>query len=227
MAIEHGKLIVLEGLDGAGKGTIVAALREHFKNRKDFLFTHEPGGTPLGEDVRKILLDKRYSKMHVKTDILLHFAYRPEHYKNIIWPALEKGINVVMDRCDISTFAFEVYGRNRADLFNETMRLCAWVRDLPDDYIKSGQHIFDKIIFLDLDPEISLSRITKSRGVSSLDRYEVQGFDFHKRVYSGYHELREDKLFGPWSVVNANQKPEDVAKQVIGIVESTIKSRAL
>ncbi len=225
LKIKRGKVIVLESVDGAGKGAVVEALRKHFKDRQDILFTREPGGTPLGEEVRSILLNRRHDDMHVKTDILLHFAYRPQHYRDVISPALEKGINVIMDRCDISTFAFEVFGRNAEDLFNDVARLCAWVRDLPDDYVKSGGHIFDKIIFLDLVPEIGLKRIIDGRGLQGLDRYEAKELDFHRRVYAGYHKLCNAKLFGPWEIIDATKSPDEVALQVIKIVESMISPR--
>ena len=225
LKIKRGKLIVLESVDGAGKGTVIEALRKHFKDRQDILFTREPGGTPLGADARKILLDRRHDDMHIKTDILLHFAYRPQHHRDVIGPALEKGIHVIMDRCDISTFAFEVFGRNAEEFFDDVMHLCAWVRDLPKDYVKLGGHIFDKIIFLDLVPEIGLKRIIDGRGAQRLDRYEAKELDFHKRVHAGYHRLCNDKLFGSWEVVDATLSPEEVALRVIKIVESVIPAR--
>src|SRR4030065_1013885 len=108
----HGKFITLEGIDGAGKSTHLSFIAERLRAKgRQVVVTREPGGTPLGEMLRDLVLSQ---KMHTETETLIMFASRREHIEKLIVPALEKGIWVLSDRFPDATFAYQGGGRGIA-----------------------------------------------------------------------------------------------------------------
>lgn len=199
---KRGKFIVLEGGDGAGKGTIVGYLQQHLP-KKQFIYSREPGGTPVGEKVRTLILE---NEMTPATELTLHFAYRFEHFEKVIMPALEKGIHVICERHIASTYAYQIAGRERKDLlplFTALEAACERVVR-PDLYI-----------FLDLDAEEGDRRL-KAKG-EKLDRFELAGLAFHRRVRKAYHAYLKGRKH---VLVDASGGVPLVCKTIEGIIRA-------
>ena len=166
------KFITLDGIDGAGKTTQLDVIRAWFAAHSlPVLFTREPGGTPLGEALRDLLLNPA-SKVSLHTETLLMFAARRQHLEEVILPALEQGVNVVSDRFTDATFAYQGGGRGLPDAQIEALE--NWVQ---------GSLKPDLTILLDVPLEVSLQRIERSR---EKDRFEQETADFFTRVRDAY-----------------------------------------
>ena len=161
-----GKFITLEGIDGAGKSTHLGWLQGWLQQRgSDHLVTREPGGTPLGDTLRELLL---HEAMHLETETLLMFASRREHLGEVILPALQAGRWVVSDRFTDATYAYQGGGRGLA--IERIEQLESWVqRGLQPDLT----------LLFDVPLEVSRDRLAQSR---VLDRFEQEQQDFHQRV---------------------------------------------
>ena len=168
----RGKFITLEGIDGAGKSTHLAWLADFFQQRGIATrITREPGGTELGEQLRRILLDPR-NTMHAETEAMLMFAARREHLDKVIEPALAAAEWVLCDRFSDATFAYQGGGR-RVD-WQRLLRLEHWAqRGLQPDLT----------LLLDLAPQIGRER---ARSARSADRFEQEQDDFYMRVREAY-----------------------------------------
>ena len=183
--MRHGLFITLEGIDGTGKSTQLRLLVRHLKKRGlPVRVTREPGGTKVGERIRKILLDSKTTHLSSLAELALMYAARAQHLEEVIRPALAKGEVVVSDRYNDASFAYQGYGRK---LGVRTVRVF--------DRIVSGRTQPDLTILLDLAPRLSLDRTEgrESRRKSTQERFETQGVDFHTRVRRGYLAIaRED-----------------------------------
>lgn len=173
----RGKFITLEGLDGAGKSTHLTWLVETLRARgKTVVQTREPGGTPLGEKLRALLLAE---PMHLETEALLMFAARREHLAQVIVPALERGDYVVSDRFTDASFAYQGGGRGLA--FDKLAQLEQWVQDGLQP---------DLTLLFDVPTDVSLGRI---QGMGrELDRFEQEKADFFERVRAAYLRRQAD-----------------------------------
>ena len=165
------KFITFEGVDGAGKSTHLAWFADALRQRgPDVIVTREPGGTPLGEQLREILLNQ---PMSIGTEALLMFAARLEHIEQVIKPALHAGKWVVSDRFSDASFAYQGGGRGLD--WGKLSQLEQWVHpDLQPDLT----------LFFDVPVEIARQRLTNN---ASLDRFEQEQADFFERVRAGYH----------------------------------------
>ena len=165
------KFITFEGVDGAGKSTHLAWFADALRQRgPDVVVTREPGGTPLGEQLREILLNQ---PMSIGTEALLMFAARLEHIEQVIKPALHAGKWVVSDRFSDASFAYQGGGRGLD--WGKLSQLEKWVHpDLQPDLT----------LFFDVPVEIARQRLTNN---ASLDRFEQEQADFFERVRAGYH----------------------------------------
>jgi len=168
----RGKLITLEGIDGAGKSTHMAWLAAHLReNGRAVRETREPGGTALGERLREILLDAQ-NKMHAETETLMMFAARREHLQLVIEPSLARGEWVICDRFTDATFAYQ--GGGRGVDWERLRVLEAWAqRGLEPDLT----------LLFDLAPEIGRQRAQDARAA---DRFEQEQGDFYQRVRAAY-----------------------------------------
>jgi dTMP kinase len=167
----RGKFITLEGLDGAGKSTHLTRLVELLQQRgKTVVQTREPGGTPLGEKLREILLSE---PMHLETEALLMFAARREHLAQVIVPALERGDWVVCDRFTDASFAYQGGGRGLS--LGKLNSLEAWVQNGLNP---------DLTLLFDVSTDVALGRV-KNMG-RELDRFEQEKLDFFERVRAAY-----------------------------------------
>lgn len=174
--VPKGIFITLEGPDGAGKSTQVENIKSYFENAgREVVVSREPGGTPISEKLRNIVLDNGNAEMDDITEMFVYAAARAQHVSEKIRPALDKGSVVVCDRFVDSSIAYQGYGRNLGDQVGEVNR-----------YATGGLEP-DVTFFMDLDPEIGRSRI----GKDARDRLEQQKLDFHYRVYEGYKAICE------------------------------------
>jgi dTMP kinase len=202
MSENRGKFITFEGIDGAGKSTHIAALVEWLRARGlKVVPTREPGGTPLGEKLRELLL---HETMHLETEALLMFAARREHLARIIEPALARGAWVVCDRFSDATYAYQWGGRGLDKA--RFAHLEHWVHG----------HLQPDLTFLfDLSPDVAGERIVRQG--RALDKFERERADFHRRVRYAYLE-RAASAPGRIQVVDAGQRLEEIR----GIIEKTV-----
>ncbi len=192
----QGKFITLEGIEGSGKTTQLEFIVEYLKNAdKEVVCTREPGGTQVGEKIRDVLLDNQISSMHSDTELMLMFAARVEHIKQVIEPELASGKWVVCDRFYDATYAYQGYGRDislqRIDQLRE---------------FSVGSLIPDITFLLDVSLQMSMQRVSQ-RG--NKDRFENEKIEFYRKVRDGYLTIAEQN---PQRVclINAEQSIKDV-----------------
>jgi dTMP kinase len=196
----HPRFVTFEGVDGAGKSTHLAWFAERLAagTGAEVVLTREPGGTPVGEALRAIVLA---TPMDLETETMMMFAARREHVVSVVRPALARGAWVVCDRFTDATVAYQGAGRGLPRERIEALR--AWVH--PD--LEPGT-----TILFDLDPAIAKARMTGSR---EQDRFEKEGGAFFGRVRSAYLELAElepDRIYcidGAESVNDIRKKLEE------------------
>ena len=206
--MKKGIFISIEGPDGSGKSTQIENIKAFFADKNiDIVFTREPGGTPIGERIRKIILDNNCSEMCDMTEALLYAASRAQHVHDVIKPALESGKVVVCDRFVDSSLAYQGYGRGLGESVL-TINTLAIDGCLPD------------VTFLmKLDPSVGKRRAEIR---SDLDRLELEKIEFHKEVYKGYLELEKkfsDRIVG----IDANRSIDDIKKDIYEKLEELIK----
>ncbi len=201
------KFITFEGVDGAGKSTHLAWFADALRQRGlDVVVTREPGGTPLGEQLREILLNL---DMNTGTEALLMFAARLEHIEQVIKPALRAGKWVISDRFSDASFAYQGGGRGLS--WEKLSQLEQWVHpDLQPDLT----------LFFDVPVEVARQRLrapdnARPNGVS-LDRFEQEHADFFERVRAGYHKRIQEHpqrfvvIDGAQTLEKVKQKLEEI-----------------
>ena len=198
----RGKFITFEGIDGAGKSSHIAGVAAFLRRRGlQVLTTREPGGTPLGEALRELLL---HEAMHLETEALLMFAARREHLARVIEPALERGDWVVCDRFSDATYAYQSGGRGLER--KKFAQLEEWVHS----------HLQpDLTLLFDLSSSIASGRIVAQ--ARELDRFEQERSDFHERVRRAYLERA---IAAPQriQIIDAEQAPEAIKKMIEDII---------
>lgn len=203
----RGKFITLEGVDGAGKSSHVAWIAEWLRARGHrVLVTREPGGTPLGELLRTLVLNE---PMDLRTETLLVFAARQEHLVKRIRPALDAGEWVLSDRFTDATYAYQGGGRGLSD---------AALGDL-ENWV---QEDFQPDVTLYFDLPIDVARARRASTLSTPDRFEREDAHFFEGVRSAYLD-RARRYPGRIRVIDAAQTLDDVKKEVekrlVGICE--------
>lgn len=204
----RGIFITIEGPDGSGKSTQIKKL-SHYLNEKGYnvLFTREPGGTNIGEYIRKIILDKRNTKMSYETEALLYAASRAQHVSEKIKPALEKGTIVICDRFVHSSLVYQ--GIARGIGIEEVNK----INQFAIQGIKP-----DVTLFFDISPEIALKR---KRRNNKGDRLEREDILFHKKVYNGYLKLKE---MYPNEIISidATNSINTIFNEIKGVIDSIL-----
>ena len=204
------RFITVEGIEGAGKTSCLDLLEQLIRQRgHEVLVTREPGGTPLGEDLRQLLLGHRHDGMADDTELLLMFAARAEHLHAKIEPALVAGSWVLCDRFTDATYAYQGYGRG-IDL-QRIAALETWVQ---------GERRPDLTLLLDLPVEVGLQRAGRR---STPDRFERQALTFFDRVRQGYLSLAASAP-GRFRVIDAGQSLDEVSRQVTATIDAFLDS---
>ncbi|TSA22538.1 MAG: dTMP kinase [Betaproteobacteria bacterium] len=201
-----GWFITLEGIDGAGKSTHLAWLKQHFEAQgRTVVMTREPGGTPLGERLRALVL---HEAMHAETEALLMFAARREHLEQVIRPALLLGAVVISDRFTDASFAYQGGGRGIAVARLETLE--TWVQGDLQGVLQP-----DLTLLFDLPEAVAQARM---QGRGEADRFEQEQVAFHQRVRQAY--LARAARYPRIRVLDASLGLEAVAAQVAQVVEA-------
>jgi len=203
-----GPFITVEGVEGCGKSTQIALLKEYLESRgRAVVVTREPGGTPIAESIRGILLDPANSALSPMAEAFLYAAARAQHVDERIRPALDAGTAVISDRFADSTTAYQGAGR-----------------ELPPETIQS-LHAFatrgtwpDLTFVLDLPVEVGLRRAGHG---NELDRIELEPLEFHQRVREGFLQIAR-KEPARVHVVDGTQSIEAVAAAIRDLVERNL-----
>lgn len=205
----RGHFITLEGSEGSGKSTNLAYIYQQLQRSGiDVVLTREPGGTPLGEKIRELLLDHRQQAMASDTELLLMFAARAQHLNELILPALEQGKWVLCDRFTDATYAYQGAGRGIAEERIATLE--NWVQ---------GKLRPDLTLFLDLPVEQGLARAGER---STPDRFEREQIDFFERVRQGYLKQAEREP-QRYRVVDASLPLGQVQAQLATLLSDYLK----
>jgi dTMP kinase len=195
-----GKLITLEGGEGAGKSTVLAAVRELLGERGiDAVITREPGGTPAGEAIRRVLLDPELRGMSAEAELLLMFASRAQLVREIVQPALAQGRWVLADRFTDASFAYQGGGRGQP---------VARIADL--ERWAAADLKPDLTLLLDLPVAEGLKR---ANGRSAADRIEMENAEFFERVRAAYRQ-RAAAQPQRFRVIDASRTLDEVLAQV-------------
>lgn len=203
--------ITFEGPDGSGKSSQIPLVAQRLRAEGyEVLTTREPGGTDIGDQVRKVLFDMRNKSMHPRSEILLFQASRAQIVEEVIRPALAEGKVVLSDRYADSTLAYQGYG-HQVDL-TELRTIVGYA---------TGGLKPDLTLFLDIDAEQGLSRRDSGGNWNRLDDYDLE---FHRRVRAGYHDLLAADP-ARWVTVDASQAPEEVSAELQRIVLQRLKAR--
>ncbi|MFK8137611.1 MAG: dTMP kinase [Bdellovibrionales bacterium] len=201
--------IVFEGIDGAGKSSLMKTLKTVLSQKNiSFIETREPGGTPLAEELRELIIQVRSDSPTPRAELLMYAAARAQHVDKLIQPKLDEGQWVISDRFTGSTCAFQKGGRNLSESDIQ------WLNSYATNGLKP-----DLNILLDLSVEESENRRKKrveETGVEQ-DRFEQEQKDFHQRVRDAYLNLA--KVESNWLVLNASLSQEKLAEEMISQLE--------
>ncbi|WP_374078516.1 dTMP kinase [Bdellovibrio bacteriovorus] len=200
------KFLVFEGLDGSGKSSLMMALERELQKRQiSFHRTREPGGTPLGDEIRNMILRTEGPSPLARAELLLYEASRAQHVEQVIRPKLDQGVWVLCDRFAASSVAFQGGGRDISE--KDVVMLNTFA---------TGGLKADLTILLDLSVEESRRR-RQGRGAQngeSEDRIESEADSFHEKVRQSFlKQAREDA--GAWLVLNAQETPEVLFQQLL------------
>ena len=207
--------ITFEGGEGTGKSTQINLLADYLVQQGIVpLITKEPGGTALGQELRRLLVTGDKDKMDAATEALLFFADRRIHLSSKVWPAMERGEWVLSDRFADSSVAYQYYGHNK--------RLS--MEDLDNLYkIAAGDFKPDLTIILDIDPEIGLKRSFARNAVAAEQEVRFENIDisFHHRLRQGYLEIAKSDP-ERCVVLDANKSIEELHQNIIKVVSERL-----
>ena len=193
----RGKFITLEGVDGAGKSTHIPTIANMLRSKgHEVLVTREPGGTPLGEKLRELLL---HESMHPETETLLMFAARREHLEQVILPALARGAVVLSDRFTDATFAYQFGGRGVAA--DKVRQLESWVQESLQP---------DLTLLFDVPVAVSVQRLA---GARDPDRFERENADFFERIRQAYLERARD-FPERFRIVDSSRSLDEITREL-------------
>jgi dTMP kinase len=210
----RGLFISFEGIDGAGKSTHIERVARLFREAgRAVVLTREPGGTPLSEKLRELVL---HEPMDALTEALLMFAARREHLVQVIEPALARSDVVLCDRFTDATFAYQ--GGGRGFEWQVLAQLERMVQALPDGALRQP----DLTVWFDLDPHIAAQRLASARVP---DKFESQTADFFAAVRAGYAK-RQAEMPARFARIDAAQSMEAVGADVGRVVSEWLKRMA-
>ena len=205
------KFVTLEGGEGAGKSTsrefIVSLLVDH---EVPFIQTREPGGTPIGEALRELLLSKEGTAPSVTTELLMVFAARAQHLHEVIEPALRQGLWVLCDRFTDATYAYQGHGRGFG--LGEIESL--------ETLVQRGRQP-DLTLLFDIDPQLGMARV---RQRAELDRFEEEKLEFFGRVRAGY--LKRAEQDARFQIIDASQSIDAVQRSLREVLVPLLSNRS-
>ncbi len=211
----NGKFITFEGPDGSGKTTVSKAVTKRLQEEGyKVIYTREPGGSAIAEQIRSVILDPKNTLMDGRCEALLYAASRRQHLIEIVLPSIEEGITVISDRFIDSSLAYQGCGRGIG--MDEVFAINQFAIE---------SYMPDKTIYLDIDAQTGLDRIAKGRDV--LDRLDQEDISFHNAVFEGYQKVI-DKYQDRMILVDATKDVDDVIErayqEVKGLIDGTRES---
>ncbi len=215
--MSRGRLISFEGLDGAGKSTQMRLLEQWLTTRSiSYIHTREPGGTPFGVEIRRILFEHPDITITPRAEAFLFQADRAQHFSTLILPALEQGIHVLTDRCFDSSIAYQGVARGvGVDLVMHISMLA------------TQQHVPDLTILLDLDPTQVQARTDVSQDASGLreqqSRFDTESERFHQTLRQAFLDLARtypERI----KVVDASRTQEEIHEEIVELVKPLVET---
>jgi dTMP kinase len=205
-----GRFITFEGIDGAGKSSHIEAVRDLISaSGREVVCTREPGGTPLGEAIRSLFL---HHAMTRETEVMLVFAARNEHLRQVVWPALSRGAWVLCDRFTDATFAYQGGGRQLGSAYVAQFAALVHPNFSPT-----------LTLLFDLPPDAAQDRIA---GRETQDRIEAEARDFHNRVRASYLERAKAET-ARIAVFDSRHSKDEVRAQVVARVQALLAAESV
>lgn len=190
--------ITFEGGEGSGKSTVLSYLDERLRQEGfQTVLTREPGGTPISEEIRNVILDKKNTAMDGRTEALLYAASRRQHLVEKVWPALKEGKLVLCDRYLDSSLAYQGGARHLGIDEVLSINMFATEGTFPD-----------LTLLFDIEPELGLARIAANKG-REVNRLDLEKLDFHNAVRAGFHELAR-RFSERYVIIDASKSLEEV-----------------
>ncbi len=210
--MQRGKFIVIDGLDGSGKGTQIRLLSERLLS-DSLIYTREPGGVDAAEKIRKLLMEVETTPL---ADLFLFSAARDIHMREKVVPALEKGINVLTDRYDSSTNSYQVWGEcaHNPDQFREMKRVFTAIREAVPPWWLPNAYLFIKV-----PAKVAYERRQKDQAQEKT-RFDLKPLEYYERVAAGYDAFNDYSFIGPCQngrnvqYIDGTPDPEAVYVQV-------------
>ena len=203
--LHKGKFIVFEGGEASGKTTQINLLKEKYKNNPKISFSREPGGTDISNKIREIITTGSIDKLLPETELALIYAARNEHLHKFILPAINKGINIICDRCYLSTLTYQSQ------------------RGISLNLISSLNNLFmqnfkpDLTLLFDLDVEIARNRVINRNNEN--ERFESLKNDFHQKIRDTYlYHAQHNNIH----IIDAAQNQNDIHQQVSKKIENML-----
>ncbi len=208
-----GLFITIEGTDGSGKSTQIDLLSKYLTSKGyNVICTREPGGTPISEKIREIIIDKNNSDMTDMTEAMLYAAARAQHVSQVIIPALNEGDIVISDRFTDSSVVYQGFARSMGERFIKNINKYA-----------TGDLDPDITFLLKLKPEEGLAR---KKAQAELDRLEAEKFSFHQRVYDGYVRLakrHKERI----KVIDALKSIDEIHSEIVEGIEELLNKNSI
>ena len=209
--LKRGLLITIEGINGSGKSTLAKNLSRCLTARQLLtILTKEPGGTPLGEQLRAIVENQKIT-LEPKAEYLLFAADRAQHFTNIIVPHLQKNILIISNRMADSSLAYQGYGRGLTIAMIQTINAWVMLNIQPD-----------LIMYIKISVTTALERIKKRQTLTSFEQEQIS---FMQQVSDGFDTLYKDKTYV--MIIDGTQPPQVITKQATQVVEEWIKKEHL
>lgn len=206
--MSRGYFITLEGGEGSGKTSVIQFVKGYLENRGlGVKTTREPGGVPIAEQIRSVILDVGNTGMDARTEALLYTAARRQHLVEVVLPNLDNGVTVLCDRFVDSSLVYQGYVRELGIDYIFDLNLYATQGLLPD-----------LTLWLDVTPEVGLKRIY-ANSEREVNRLDLESMDFHKQVQEGYRQVQQ-KYPDRIKRVNADQSLEEVCEEIKSILET-------
>ena len=202
--------ITLEGPEGSGKTSAIKIVKETLENEGyQIVMTREPGGTPISEQIRNVILDKNNTAMDYRTEALLYAASRRQHLVEKVWPNVKEGKLVICDRYLDSSLAYQGFARGLGveDILNVNM------------YATEGTFP-DLTLLFDLPPEVGLARINANSN-REVNRLDLEKISFHEKVRNGYLELAK-RFPTRYVIIDASMPLKEVAKAALKAIKERL-----